>query len=362
MGFRDKMKQMKKDLVRTTQESIERGEDTPDYGSIFFKEKIPQGVPFWRPAFGEHLIDILPFQTAGLDPKYEKGRWVYLIDVWVHMSVGALFDQFVCQVRAHKLPDPMCEYLRAKRLPTDEWKKIAPKRRTAYLIWCHDTPEEEEKGIQIWEVAHWNFEKHLSKISKHPKGGAPIPFSDVADGKTIAFEIVKSGTFTNDQGKEQDSMDFVGHRFVERETEIPDDWDEKSFSLDACIKWKPTWKEQEKAFPLSGEILLAPATPAPATEEKQSDDVPIEDAEAPESPPEETEEEEVEESSENECPGGGTFGEDLEKLVACNKCTVWDACADANDKLKMAQKKKEPKKVEEKPVEKKKIIRRRRRT
>lgn len=362
MGFRDKMKKMKKDLVKTTQESIDRGEDTPDYGSIFIKENIPDGIGFWRPTFGEHLIDIIPFQTAGHDPKYEKGRWVYFIDVWVHMNVGNLYDQYVCQNRAFKEIDPMCEYLRAKRLPTDEWKKIAPKRRTIYLVWVHDTPEEEEKGIQIWEVAHWNFEKHLSKISKHPKGGAPIPFSDVVDGKSIAYEIVKSGTFTNDQGKESDSMDFVGHRFVEREEEIPDEFGDRIFPLDGCIKFKPTWEEQEKAFPLSAEILLAPAPPS---EDKQGDDTPIDDEPSKEEPKERKkkdpveEEREPEETSDLECPGGGTIGADLEKLPECNKCKIWDECADATDKVKTKKKADKPK--EEKPAEKKKIMRRRRR-
>ena len=367
MGFREKMKKMKKDLVKTTQESIDRGEDTPDYGSIFIKENIPDGVGFWRPDTGEHLIDIIPFETAGDDPKYEKGRWVYIVDVWVHTNVGALYDQFVCQSRAFKEIDPMCEYLRAKRLPTEEWKKIAPKRRTAYLIWCHDTPEEEEKGIQIWEVAHWNFEKHLSKISKHPKGGAPIPFPDVVDGKSIAFEIVKSGTFINSQGKEQDSKDFVGHRFVEREEEIPEEWfDEEDgivFPLDHAIKFKPTWDEQEKAFPLSGEIALAPA---PASEDRQGDDEISKDepTDVPEDEPkrntrQKRKREKKEEPSGLECPGDGTVGVDLEKLPECNKCDIWDECADAADKLKTIPKKEKPK--EEAP-KKKKIIRRKRRS
>ena len=349
MGFRDKIKTMKEDLVNTTQASIDRGEDTPEYGSIFIKDKIPEGVGFWKPGFGEHLIDIVPFQSAGFDPRTEKDRWTYLIDVWVHTNVGAMFDDFVCQVRAFKEMDPMCQYTKVAKLPTDQWKKIAPKRRTAYLIWSHDSPEEEAKGIQIWEVAHWNFEKHLSKISKHPRGGAPVPFSHVIDGKSIAFEIVKSGTFTNDSGKEQDSKDFVGHRFVEREEEIPDEFGDKIFPLDACIKFRPTWEEQEKAFPMAvSDIPVAP------TEDAQSDDKPIDDSKIKAAP---LDEEKVEAAA-DDCPGGGTMGVDLEKLDACAKCKVWDDCSAMADDLKKADNgKKEP----EAPPEKPKVMRRRRR-
>jgi hypothetical protein len=230
--------------------------------------------------------------------------------------------------------------------------------------------------MQIWEVAHWNFEKHIDKIRKNPKGGPPIPFSDVVDGSSVAFEIIKSGTWKDREGKEHDSTDYVGHRFVPREEEIPDDWGDKIFSLDACVNWKPTYEEQMKAFPLSNEIGLAPIAP---TEDKQTDDVPIDDEPPPEEPKETGTVKDVEAESkkfqdrankskevELECPGGGTIGVDLEKLKECPKCAIWDDCADTADRLKAEEKaaaKKEVKKEkppEEKPPEKKKILRRRR--
>jgi hypothetical protein len=359
MGFRDKIKTMKKDLVHTTQESIDRGDDAPEYGSIFIKDNIPAGVGFWRPDTGEHLIDLIPFQSAGDDPRTEKGRWTYLIDVQVHQNVGAMFDDFVCQLRAWKEIDPICQYTKVADLTTPQWSKLAPKRRTAYLIWCHDSPEEEEKGIQIWEVAHWNFEKHLSKISKHPKGGAPIPFSHVIDGKSIAFEIVKSGTYTDGSGKERDSKDFLGHRFVERDEEVPDEFGDKIFALDACIKFKLTWEEQEKAFPLSKQEAISAAP----TKDAQSDDKPIDDENEEKKPSTSEAEDTQSESStsELECPGGGTIGVDLEKLDACGKCGIWDDCSDAADKLKKTAKTSKKEEPAEKPTEKKKILRRRRR-
>ena len=72
MGFRDKIKSMKEDLASTTQASIDRGDDTPEYGSIFIKDNIPEGVGFWKPGFGEHLIDIVPFQSAGSTQELKK--------------------------------------------------------------------------------------------------------------------------------------------------------------------------------------------------------------------------------------------------------------------------------------------------
>jgi len=348
MGFKEKMEKMRQDLLKTTQDSIDRQEDTVEYGSIFIKENIPAGIGFWKPGFGDHLIDIMPFELAGHYPRYPKGTWTYVIDIWVHQNVGAMFDQFVCQVRTHKEPDPMCEYLRANKLPSDQWKVIAPKRRVVYLIWSHDTPEEEAQGLKIWEVAHWNTEKHISEIAKHPKGGAPIPFSDVVMGKQIAFKIVKSGTYTDSQGKERDSMDFVGHRFVERESPIPEKFADKLFSLDACIKFNPTWEEQATAFPLASkpEPTYEPSTEgirAPALERESGPgdyhtelpETTQEDSPFYDNPP-----------TVLECPGGGIIGVDLEKLDDCKKCLVWDECSDEQDKLKGKSKTKEKPKEE----------------
>ena len=40
------------------------------------------------------------------------------------------------------------------------------KRRTLYLIWCRDNNTEEEKGIQIWDVANWFIEDKLNIYHK----------------------------------------------------------------------------------------------------------------------------------------------------------------------------------------------------
>lgn len=376
MGFRDKIKGMKQDLLKTTQDSIDHREDSTEYGSIFIKENIPEGVQFWRPDYGDHLFDMIPFQVGGEHPVYPKGQWIYLLDIQAHMNIGSMFDDYVCQVRTYKENDPICDYIRAcprsgtGSLSTNEYKVIAPKRRCAYLVWVHDTPEDEAKGIQIWEVAHWNSERNISAIAKHPKGGAPVPFSDVEDGKSIAFSVVKTGKYIDSQGKEQDSKDFSGFRFCDRETPIPDDFDEQIFSLDLCIKWKPTWEEQAKAFPMSNSDApnrpTLPASTQEPSKETQSDDTPIQDEPDPD--------EKAVEVVEGECPGGGQFGVDMEKLPECNGCDIWDACADEADKIlkkkaaketkdaKAAKKTKVEKKEEKEPPPKKTMIRRRRRT
>jgi len=354
MSFRDKTKKMRKDLQRRTQESIDRGEDMPEYGTIFIKDKIPEGVGFWRPDIADHLVDIIPFVAGKQHPRVPEDRMAFNVDVWLHQNIGAMYDQFVCQQRMFKKPDPMCNYMRGKRLPEDEWKAIAPKRRTVYLVWVHDSPEEEEKGLQIWEVAWWNFEKHVDEIAKNPKGGAPVPFSDYDDGKSIAFSIKKSGTFTDSSGKERDSMDFVGHRFVDRDEKIPDKILDQSFSLDECINIHPEFSVMEEAFTgqkgQSTDEETAPETQPASEEETHSE--PMSEDEPPVEAPE----------ADFECPGGGTPGLDIEKLPECAKCEHYDPCSDLADSAGAppeTEKKEETKKEPEKKT-RKRIVRRRR--
>jgi hypothetical protein len=359
MSFRDKTKKMRQDLQKRTQESIDRGEDMPEYGTIFIKDKLPEDVGFWRPDIADHLIDIIPFVASEQHPRVPEGRMAFNIDVWIHQNIGPMYDQFVCPQRMFKQPDPICNYMRGKRLPEKEWKAIAPKRRTVYLVWVHDSPEEEEKGIQIWEVAWWNFEKNVDEIAKSPKGGAPVPFSDYDEGKSIAFSIKKSGTFTDSSGKERDSMDFVGHRFVDRDERIPDQILDQSFSLDEIVNIHPSFDVMEEAFfgqkgsPEGGEESAPEARPA-----SDGNDTPIEEQD---NYTEQNEAAVPVSKADFECPGGGTPGLDIEKLPECAKCEHYDPCSDLADSAGApTQEDKEEEKPEPEKKTRKRIVRRKR--
>jgi hypothetical protein len=306
----------------------------------------------------DHLIDIIPFVAGKQHPRVPEGRMAFNIDVWIHQNIGPMYDQFVCPQRMFKQPDPICNYMRGKRLPEKEWKAIAPKRRTVYLVWVHDTPEEEEKGIQIWEVAWWNFEKNVDEIAKSPKGGAPVPFSDYDDGKSIAFSIKKSGKFTDSSGKERDSMDFVGHRFVDRDEKVSDEILDQSFSLDEIITIHPDFTVMEEAFTgqkgsPNEEGTTAPDTQAASDDNDKED--PRQHGEPDDEPPVEVPE------ADFECPGGGTPGLDIEKLPECAKCEHYDPCSDLADSAGApAQEEKKEEKPEPEKKTRKRIVRRRR--
>lgn len=196
----------------------------------------------------------------------EEGNFDYVLDLYVHQNIGKMKVPFVCPYENFGKPCPICEYIKANRLPKDQWSKLRPKRRAIYLIWDRTTAEMEKKGIQIFDSAHFFMEEKLEEIAKQPRGGGYITFSDPDEGQSICWTRKGSG---------QENTQYLGHRFIEREAPIPDRILESTFALDQVINMHPEYKEIEKAFK---------ATSLPAGDE--NDDAPFDkgEEEKPSSP------------------------------------------------------------------------------
>lgn len=248
MSFRDRMK--KKRGGRRLQERHNTGTKKTGGGgfpTIFNKDKVPEGIEFWRCKEGEHLADIIPFE-AGPDipvdsetnlPITEEGEFDYVLDLFVHLNVGGMNKPYVCPYENFGKPCPICEFIQANRIEKEDWKKIIAKHRVVYLLWVHDTREDEKKGIQIFEASHFFMQEKIEEISKLPRGGGFENFSDPDSGKTLAWTRKGSG---------KDNTQYLGHRFIEREGPIPDRILDQSFSLDSIVNMHPDYDEMEKEF------------------------------------------------------------------------------------------------------------------
>jgi hypothetical protein len=333
--LRERMKQQREDLMKRRQEqAADKG--TSRFGSVFVKEKIPEGRTFWSCKEGQHIIDVVPFVAGPNFPPpsgIREGDIEYVIDLWVHQGVGPTDEQYVCPSWNFRKPCPICEYLSQLKsegtmLPKEEYTAIRAKNRTVYLVWVHDTPDEERKGLQIWEVASYFFQEKVTEIQKDPQGGGIILFEDPNEGKTISFRR---------KGKGQGNTEFIGHRFIDRKSPIPNDILDQSFSLDEIIKWQPSYEEIRDTF--FAKKSASSQTQSSSPQENVPDDIPFE-APPPveERQPKEpiTEKPQVSESAQM-CPGGGTFALDIDKLEGCNTCEIWDDCDQESLRLKKAQ-------------------------
>lgn len=239
--FRSRNKQRKSDLAKQHKQQMANKDGKDTFPTIFIKDKIPEGIGFWKCDEGEHTIDIIPWNAGKNHPMMNKGDLSYVLEYFLHAKNEALRKPFACLRKNWEKDDPICEHIENAdpRLSKEDWLLVAPKRRTVYLIWVHDSKKEEKKGLQLWDVAHFFMEEHLVELAKLPKGGGSINFSDYDNGKTIMFTR---------KGKGATNTKFTGHRFVDREKEIPSKLLDQTFALDSIIDLKPSYDEMKENF------------------------------------------------------------------------------------------------------------------
>jgi hypothetical protein len=246
MGFRKKTRSKRKSLAGRHNQS---GKQAGKKGSgrriptIFNKDKLPEGMEFWRANEAEHLVDFIPFE-AGSDmpldeanrPIVEEGELAYFIPLFVHYNVGSMKEPIVCPYENFNQPCPICEYIGNNFLPKKEWQAIKPGHRVVYLVWSHDSIEDEKKGVQIWEASVYGVHQHLEDAARKPKGGGSINFSDIDTGKNVFFER---------EGKGHTDTRYKRFSFTDRDDpELPDTIVDQvdDFSLDSVIKMHPTYE------------------------------------------------------------------------------------------------------------------------
>ena len=313
-------KKMREELAKRTEESYKRKDDTGRFGS-YIKDDIAN--PGWNCGEGDHLLDIIPYAVGANHPRLEEGAIDYVLDIWVHQNVGPNQDQYVCPARNYNKPCPICEYQEQLRkdpdFDEDLVKSLNPKRRCVYNVVCYDG-DEEKKGVQIWEVAHWFMERYLTPLAKDPRTGELIPFcSPGKDGKSIAFTRKGTG---------QQNTEYLGHKLVDRDYEIPDTDLDVAVQLDMAIE-VVGYDELYKIF--HGEDKVGKEGNVEKVEKVEKvESGPVSrrsnSNQAADIPPTE-ENKNATEGGKKTCPNGGVFGSDLDKLDGCNTCDIYDDCA-----------------------------------
>ena len=351
----ERMKAMGDELQKRTEESYKRKDE---YGPTFtyFKKDLVD-VSFWKPNVAIHLFDIIPsfagknWPQDGQGNRLAEGKPVYVLDIQVHTNVGPNDAQFICLTRNYGKPCPICEHqVELKKEPdydNDLIKSLYPKRRNVYNVLVYDNKEDEDKGVQIFEVAHFFMEQKLTPLAMDARTKALIPYAHYEKGKTIQFEVTKKPYKVGE--KTIQGSDFGGHKFLDRNgyslldpyedgTTILDD----AYTLDELIHI-PEYDEVYKAYWSGIRDLPEKQEEQPVGRRRQrvvEQSTPVKE-EAPATTttrrrPGKAAEPEVDKIvGMTGCPNGGKFGEDIDKMGEdCNKCEVYDSCALKAEELK----------------------------
>jgi len=341
MKASDRRKGYAEALKKRQEDSYSRKDDSGKYKTIWGEGK---KLPFWKCTDAEHSINIIPFYAGKNHPYNIEGEPTYLLDAWVHYKVGANEDSYICLNRMYKEACPICEYqtkLRKAANDSDDpesFKKeidaLNPKRRAIYNIQCLDSNKEIDKGVQVWDVSHFLFERELLEISRKKRGGGFVYFSDPDDGKIISFIRKGSGPTTTE---------FAAIEFEERDEVISDELLDAAYPLDELVH-RPSYAEVKAAFlgiPIAKvldedkEDTSSRKSKRNAPKEEDVDDDTDEDVDDDIPDDDDTDEDiEDEELPDDVCPSNHDFAADFDKTNDCEGCPNFNTCKVENKKMK----------------------------
>ena len=153
--------------------------------------KVDGEVNFFKPVEGKNRINIIPYVIKTKNHplvkrgEFEIGDTDYVMDCWVHRSVGLSEVSVVCLKETYGKPCPICEQsaMFAKEGKDKEAKDLKPKRRVIYNIQDLKEPDK----LKVFEASHNLFEKELIDEARDDEEGGFVDFADVvvADGRGV---------------------------------------------------------------------------------------------------------------------------------------------------------------------------------
>lgn len=268
--------------------------------------------------------------------KVMVGDLDYVLDLWVHQSIGPNNEDHVCLKKTYGKACPTCD--RADELwkeesTKDEARNLFSKRKCVYAVQPLDSNfHAATNDIYIFEMTHSRFAKGLQgKAVSSMRGRGVVNFADPYVGKVVSFTVVEEKM---NNGRKYSLADQF--EFNERQEEISEDILRKVPSLDTFLTIKTA--DQIRAILNGDPDDLGQDYDEPPTESNaRFQDTPSVAEESPAAAAPDTatkgvrrrvKEDSVEEKVENPCPSGHTFGVDCDTQSSCARCPddVYNRC------------------------------------
>jgi hypothetical protein len=319
---------------------------------------IPEGVKQLDKIKTRMNLDFIPYKTSN-NPECAPGETFHRRRYGTHGNLGVDNKVRICPAYSFGLPCPVCERNKKLFKGTAEDQEIAKaqnlKKRELYNIIDAD---DEEAGIQIWDVSYHNFGKMLEEEINSDDTDEYAGFPELKGGYTLKCRF-KEESFNNNNFMKVSRIDF------EKREDFDKDILKEVTDLDKCLKLlsyeeleaelygtavakkaKETEEEEveEKAPPKKSFRVKKKEEPKEeVVEETEEEEAPFDVPEEKEEPKKEAvkrtrkTEAKTEESSEA-CPHGHKYGIDTDGKDECETCSKWEACGDEYEKRKKARK------------------------
>jgi hypothetical protein len=200
--------------------------------------EVGNDVPFFRlDRAGSKRIDIIPFEVKANHPEVKVGRidegdLYFERTYFVHRGIGANNDSFVCPAKEEGKRCPVCEYRAKLRKDPDAdedlVQQLAPKERQ---LWNVIDKEEQEKGVQVWDISFHLFGKLLDAEVRNADEDEDYQYyADLESGSTLKLGVAEK-SFAKRTFYEVETIGFKPRREPYAEDIL-----EQTHSLDDILK------------------------------------------------------------------------------------------------------------------------------
>lgn len=304
-------------------------------GALDWK-KSGKKLTFYKPEQGNNnKIIIVPYEIKTKNHprvkagKAKVGNLDFILDVWVHKSIGPSKQDVICPKRTFNGMCPLCdqaqEYYESEQ--KREYDAIKAKHRAYYNVIDMNNPD---KGIQIFDASYALFQEELADAAKDAsEDGRPMRYADPDEGKGIKFKAYED-TLGKTKFNKFKNFSFVGREDMFEEGMIDDtiSFDECMVLFDAEAISKMMYGTEEEDEDDEEEAPPKPRTQHPKAVKKDDDEDDLVDDEEDEKPaPRKSDKAEKADDDTPKCIGGGKFGKDTDKFDECDgDCKHYRAC------------------------------------
>jgi hypothetical protein len=293
-------------------------------------------IPQYTMKDEKQKMDILMYEAGQQHPTKKPSELAWSLIISIHKNIGPMKEAVICPYQTYGEPCPICEYIKANRLPKETWKLYKESERLLQLIWPHTTPEVERRGVHLWDTPTFKFWDEIREQAIMPEDGGTIQYADPEYGQTLYFTRKEEGSYVKPDGTTGKGIVNQGFRFAPRKSPVPDSIADKAMQIhldDALVvmgydEIEELFKQTTLLFKADASTSQAASSEAPSGQEKPTY--------TPQT---------------GKCPADGTFGKDTNKLPECGDCAIYDDCAAEKQSAKAPEAPAEAPKAPEAPAE-----------
>jgi len=305
--------------------------DTKEGGN-FGCFKYPSETKFLKLKEGRNKIVIVPYKVKSKNHplvvagEIEIGDLDFVMDIYIHRSIGGGDRDVVCLKRNFGKRCPVCEEANEKNEKGDEavYNSLKASRRVYFNV--IDVKDEDEE-VKIFSMSHFLFLKPLTEEAEEGEDGNPIDYASQEDGKVISFRA------SEESFKKNKFFKCESFKFEDREIDITDKMIEEAVSFDDIMEVLTADEIEKILYGCDDDEEEERDNKRKKGNREDEDDDDEEDK-----PKKKVKEEEEEKPKKGkDCPSGFEFGKDVDKHKECEECKIWDDCDEAKFKSKKAK-------------------------